>query len=70
MEREIKEYGTVKMYCEKRGYGFVDVSGKDYFFHISEIQPAGEIPKFGDSVIVTGYKKNHKGVCAAGIVLV
>jgi CspA family cold shock protein len=33
--------GTVKWFDEKKGYGFIESGGKEYFFHFSEIQVEG-----------------------------
>jgi len=40
--------GRVKIFKNDKGYGFIDCSGTDYFFHLS--QCGGYVPKVNDEV--------------------
>lgn len=41
--------GVVKWFDMKRGFGFIESEGKDYFFHISMLEANSKIEK-GDKV--------------------
>lgn len=41
--------GVIKFYNSKKGFGFLTCQGKDYFFHISDMQTNSKIDK-GDKV--------------------
>lgn len=41
--------GTVKWFSMKKGYGFIESEGKDYFVHRWDIQANSELEK-GDKV--------------------
>ena len=36
-----KLQGTVKWFNERKGFGFIECEGKDYFVHFSAIQSSG-----------------------------
>jgi len=43
--------GIVKWFSDKKGFGFVEAGGKDYFIHFKEIQADGfKSLKEGDQV--------------------
>lgn len=42
--------GVVKWFDERKGYGFIESEGKDYFCHISAIHGNPEPLKEGDRV--------------------
>jgi len=41
--------GTVKWFSSKRGFGFIEFQGKDYFVHISKVEKNSNLEK-GDKV--------------------
>ncbi len=41
--------GVVKWFSEKRGFGFIEFQGKDYFVHISKVEKNSYLEK-GDKV--------------------
>lgn len=57
--------GTVKFYNAKKGFGFItEESGKELFFHVTEIQ--GEPPQDGDQVEYE-VGEGRKGPCAVSV---
>lgn len=41
--------GTVKWFNVKKGFGFIEAQGKDYFVHINDLQKNSQLDK-GDKV--------------------
>ena len=41
--------GMVKWFGIKKGYGFIEAQGKDYFVHINDVQKNSQLDK-GDKV--------------------
>lgn len=41
--------GTVKWFNIKKGYGFIESGGKDYFVHVNDVQKNSQLDK-GDKV--------------------
>ncbi len=57
--------GTVKFFNASKGFGFIiQDSGKDLFFHVSEIQ--GQEPQDGDKVEFE-VGEGRKGPCALSV---
>ena len=58
--------GRIKMYNEKRGFGFIfGEDEEDYFFHISDFKDT-KIPQ-RDNVVSFTEGKNQKGKVATGV---
>ena len=57
--------GVVKWFDVKKGFGFIECQGKDYFVHISEVEENSKIEK-GDKVFFEA-KENPKGIKAVKI---
>lgn len=41
--------GMVKWFSSKKGYGFIEAQGKDYFVHVNDIEKNTQLDK-GDKV--------------------
>lgn len=64
-----KMKGTVKWFNERKGFGFIQCAGQDYFVHFSSIQGDGfKTLKEGESVLFTQGKGN-KGLLAEEVQL-
>ncbi len=61
MENLERLEGTVKFFNQKRGFGFIDVDGEDYFVHITDVE--GEI-LLGDEPVSFKPVQGHKGLQA------
>lgn len=61
MENMEKLEGQVKFFNQKRGFGFIDVAGEDYFVHITDVE--GEILLGGEPVLFKPVE-GHKGLQA------
>lgn len=62
--------GQVKWFNDAKGYGFINVSGTDYFVHFKEIQCEGfKSLKQGDRVSFTP-EKSPKGMIAKTVSIV
>lgn len=60
--------GTVKFFNASKGFGFITQdTGKDLFFHISEVQ--GQEPQDGDKVEYN-VGEGRKGPCALNVKVV
>lgn len=57
--------GNVKWFNSKKGYGFIESQGKDYFFHISQVEENLELDK-GDEVYFE-VEQAPKGIKAVNI---
>ena len=59
--------GKVKWFNEKKGYGFIESEGKEYFVHFKEIQGSGfKTLNEGDHVTFTP-KDSSKGALALNV---
>ncbi|KTD53266.1 stress protein, member of the CspA-family [Legionella santicrucis] len=68
MSEKIK--GTVKWFNERKGFGFIQSNGKDYFVHFSSIQLSGfKTLEEGDKVLFK-YGNGQKGLCAEEVQVV
>jgi len=57
--------GTIKFFNSGKGFGFITQdSGKDLFFHVSEVQ--GQEPRDGDKVEFE-VGEGKKGPCAVNV---
>jgi len=57
--------GVVKWFNSKKGYGFIEAQGQDYFCHISEVAGDTRLEK-GDQVIFES-AQTRKGVKAVKV---
>ncbi|HHF7368095.1 TPA: cold-shock protein [Legionella bozemanae] len=68
MSEKIK--GTVKWFNERKGFGFIQSDGQDYFVHFSSIQGSGfKTLKEGASVLFK-QGKGQKGLLAQEVQVV
>ncbi|AWN73556.1 cold-shock protein [Legionella anisa] len=68
MSEKIK--GTVKWFNERKGFGFIQSDGQDYFVHFSSIQGSGfKTLKEGESVLFK-QGKGQKGLLAEDVQVV
>ncbi|MCE0722893.1 MULTISPECIES: cold-shock protein [Legionella] len=62
--------GTVKWFNERKGFGFIQSNGQDYFVHFSSIQGSGfKTLKEGESVLFK-QGKGQKGLLAEDVQVV
>lgn len=63
----MKEQGQVKFFDSKKGFGFIESGGKDYFAHYSEIQAQGyKVLEDGQKVMFK-ISQGRKGLQATDI---
>ncbi|MDR3501201.1 MAG: cold-shock protein [Legionella sp.] len=68
MSEKIK--GTVKWFNERKGFGFIQSDGKDFFVHFSSIQESGfKTLREGEQVLFK-YGRGQKGLCAEDVQVV
>ncbi len=61
--------GIVKWFSDKKGFGFIEYQGKDYFIHFKEIQSQGfKTLKEGDKVRFEP-EQSPKGALARNVIL-
>ena len=72
-EEEIKELGTIVFLNDEKGFGFIQIEGreKNVFFHAKDVRHiAFEKLRKGDSVEVEGIKQTEKGFNSGKVYLV
>lgn len=62
--------GKVKFFNTRKGFGFVNADGKDYFFHWSAIKMDGYKKLKTDETVSFDLSNNDKGECAVNLQVV
>lgn len=62
--------GMVKWFDEKKGFGFIDSEGKDYFVHFKEIQGTGFKTLLSGDNVQFSPSKSPKGDIATKVIVV
>lgn len=64
-----KKEGVVKWFNEKKGFGFIECQGRDYFLHFKELQMDGYKTIDDGQKVTFNEKKTDKGFAATCVTI-